>query len=68
MNERTFSNPIIPGFHPDPSILRVGDDYYIATADEWDMDDRVGINIDASKVRLERYDPEKEKDDEKTEG
>lgn len=30
------SNPILPGFHPDPSILRVGDDYYIATSTfEW---------------------------------
>lgn len=26
----TFSNPVIPGFHPDPSICRVGEDYYIA--------------------------------------
>ena len=25
-------NPIIPGFHPDPSICRVGDDYYLATS------------------------------------
>ena len=25
-------NPIIPGMAPDPSILRVGDDYYIATS------------------------------------
>jgi alpha-N-arabinofuranosidase len=25
---RTFRNPIISGFHPDPSICRVGDDYY----------------------------------------
>ncbi|WP_371657528.1 glycoside hydrolase family 43 protein [Streptomyces sp. NBC_00280] len=25
----TFPNPVIPGFHPDPSICRVGDDYYI---------------------------------------
>ncbi|WP_433432778.1 glycoside hydrolase family 43 protein [Nonomuraea sp. CA-141351] len=23
-------NPVIPGFHPDPSICRVGDDYYLA--------------------------------------
>ena len=23
-------NPIIPGFYPDPSIIRVGDDYYLA--------------------------------------
>jgi len=25
-------NPIIPGFHPDPSICRVGSDYYLATS------------------------------------
>lgn len=25
-------NPIIPGFHPDPSICRVGDDYYLVTS------------------------------------
>jgi xylan 1,4-beta-xylosidase len=29
-------NPILPGFNPDPSIVRVGDDYYIATSTfEW---------------------------------
>jgi xylan 1,4-beta-xylosidase len=29
-------NPILPGFHPDPSIVRVGDDYFIATSTfEW---------------------------------
>ena len=29
-------NPILPGFNPDPSILRVQDDYYIATSTfEW---------------------------------
>lgn len=27
-----LSNPIISGFNPDPSILRVGDEYYIATS------------------------------------
>jgi xylan 1,4-beta-xylosidase len=26
------SNPILPGFHPDPSIVRHGEDYYIATS------------------------------------
>ncbi|MFJ6385666.1 glycoside hydrolase family 43 protein [Kitasatospora sp. NPDC092039] len=26
----TVPNPVIPGFHPDPSICRVGDDYYLA--------------------------------------
>ncbi|WP_369267811.1 family 43 glycosylhydrolase, partial [Streptomyces harbinensis] len=25
----TFSNPVIPGFHPDPSVCRVGEDYYL---------------------------------------
>lgn len=25
----TFKNPIISGFHPDPSICRVGNDYYL---------------------------------------
>lgn len=25
-------NPILPGFNPDPSICRVGEDYYIATS------------------------------------
>jgi xylan 1,4-beta-xylosidase len=26
------SNPILPGFHPDPSICRVGRDYYLVTS------------------------------------
>jgi alpha-N-arabinofuranosidase len=26
---KMFRNPIVPGFHPDPSICRVGDDYYM---------------------------------------
>ncbi|QMU58508.1 MAG: family 43 glycosylhydrolase [Boseongicola sp.] len=31
-----IKNPILPGFHPDPSIWRVGDTYYIATSTfEW---------------------------------
>lgn len=27
-----FPNPLIPGFHPDPSIVRVGEWYYLATS------------------------------------
>jgi beta-xylosidase len=27
-----FNNPIIPGFNPDPSICRVGDDYFLVTS------------------------------------
>ncbi|MEO5712370.1 MAG: glycoside hydrolase family 43 protein [Luteolibacter sp.] len=31
-----IQNPILPGFHPDPSICRVGDDYYIVNSTfEW---------------------------------
>jgi alpha-N-arabinofuranosidase len=29
---RTFRNPILPGCYPDPSICRVGEDYYIVTS------------------------------------
>ena len=25
----TFTNPVLPGFHPDPSVCRVGEDYYL---------------------------------------
>jgi xylan 1,4-beta-xylosidase len=33
---RSIRNPVLTGFHPDPSILRVGDDYYLATSTfEW---------------------------------
>lgn len=27
-----FTNPVIPGFYPDPSICRVGDDYYLVNS------------------------------------
>lgn len=27
-----YTNPIIAGFHPDPSICRVGEDYYLVTS------------------------------------
>ena len=31
-----IQNPILRGFHPDPSIVRVGEDYYLATSTfEW---------------------------------
>ena len=36
MTDNGIRNPILPGFNPDPSICRVGDDYYIATSTfEW---------------------------------
>ncbi|TIH40906.1 glycoside hydrolase family 43 protein [Subtercola vilae] len=27
-----YPNPLIPGFNPDPSVVKVGDDYYIVTS------------------------------------
>jgi len=27
-----YQNPVIPGFHPDPSICRVGEEYYLVTS------------------------------------
>ena len=30
MSDHMIQNPIIPGFYPDPSICRVGEDYYLA--------------------------------------
>lgn len=46
MVNSTITNPILPGFNPDPSIVRVGDDYYIATSTfEW----YPGVQIHHSK-------------------
>ncbi len=40
------ANPVLPGFHPDPSILRVGDEYFIANSTfEW----YPGVEIHRSK-------------------
>ena len=45
-NKQEIQNPILPGFNPDPSICRVGDDYYIATSTfEW----YPGVQIHHSK-------------------
>lgn len=27
-----YRNPVLPGFNPDPTVCRVGDDYYLATS------------------------------------
>jgi xylan 1,4-beta-xylosidase len=28
----TYRNPVLPGFYPDPSVCRAGDDYFLATS------------------------------------
>jgi xylan 1,4-beta-xylosidase len=36
MSDAFIQNPVLKGFHPDPSFLRVGDDYYILNSTfEW---------------------------------
>ena len=32
MLKKTFQNPLLSGFYPDPSICRVEDDYYLVTS------------------------------------
>lgn len=29
---KTYRNPVIPGLHPDPSVCRAGEDYYLVTS------------------------------------
>lgn len=31
-NRQGYENPVIPGFHPDPSVCRVGDDFYLVNS------------------------------------
>lgn len=31
-NKRFYCNPVIAGFHPDPSVIRVGEDYYMVNS------------------------------------
>ena len=51
--EATIQNPVLRGFNPDPSILRVGDDYYIATSTfEWFPGVRIHHSRDLVHWRL----------------
>ncbi len=49
----TIKNPILRGFNPDPSVVRVGDDYYIATSTfEWFPGVQVHHSRDLAHWRL----------------
>lgn len=49
----TIRNPILRGFNPDPSIVRVGDDYYIATSTfEWFPGVQIHHSRDLARWRL----------------
>lgn len=48
-----IQNPILPGFNPDPSIVRVGEDYYIATSTfEWYPGVQIHQSRDLANWRL----------------
>jgi len=53
MSREKIANPILPGFNPDPSICRVGDDYYIATSTfEWYPGIQIHHSTDLENWRL----------------
>ena len=36
VSQERYANPVLPGDHPDPSVIRVGDDYWAtATTSQW---------------------------------
>ncbi len=46
-------NPILPGFHPDPSIVRVGAEYFVATSTfEWWPGIRIHRSTDLANWQL----------------
>ena len=48
-----ISNPVLTGFHPDPSICRCGEDYFIATSTfEWFPGVRIFHSRDLANWRL----------------
>lgn len=48
-----IQNPILPGFNPDPSVIRVGEDFYIATSTfEWFPGIRIHHSRDLVNWRL----------------
>lgn len=32
LGQKGYNNPVIPGFYPDPSVCKVGDDYYLVNS------------------------------------
>ncbi|MBW8192107.1 glycoside hydrolase family 43 protein [Neiella marina] len=51
-----ITNPVIRGFNPDPSICRVGDDYYIATSTfEWFPGIQIHHSTDLINWRLLKH-------------
>ncbi len=52
-DRKMIRNPILPGFNPDPSIVRVGEDFYIATSTfEWYPGVQVHHSRDLQNWRL----------------
>ncbi len=56
MSSQLIRNPVLTGFHPDPSICRMGDDFYIATSTfEWWPAVRIHRSRDLVKWRHAAY-------------
>lgn len=56
-----IQNPVLKGFHPDPSLIRVGNTYYMASSTfEWWPGVRIHTSTDLVHWRLLTY-PLKEK-------
>ncbi|MEE2047688.1 family 43 glycosylhydrolase, partial [Nocardiopsis tropica] len=48
----TVLNPVLPGSHPDPCVLRVGGDFYLATSTfEWYPGVRLHHSTDLARWR-----------------
>src|SRR5262245_33916956 len=46
-------NPVLPGFHPDPSVVRSGEDYFLATSTMvWDPGIRLFHSRDLARWDL----------------
>ncbi|SER67365.1 xylan 1,4-beta-xylosidase [Gracilibacillus ureilyticus] len=54
--EKMIKNPVLPGYHPDPSIVRVDDDYYIAVSTfEWFPGVQIYHSKDLANWELKSY-------------
>lgn len=53
---KTIKNPVLPGYHPDPCIIRVEDDYYMAVSTfEWFPGVQIHHSKDLVNWRLLTY-------------
>ena len=57
-NKPTLQNPILKGFYPDPSICRVGEDYYLVTSSfEYEYDRKICNSYIITLKKITKKDP-----------